>query len=464
MKDIEFNLDNPEFADDGFVYRKGLIFRADKYDDKNFEMSPEELLTAANEFQPVPLDVEHIPSIFDSKLGSLLAVEPSADGWELYGVAKIPKWLNDLHGDIPLKVSCTWDRATKKLSKLALVRSPRVGDAALMAAFTASELEASSDSDDKFKDTILTFLKWFSENNKSAFDMKAYQVYEEKSPGFFVMQRIHDTCAASGAICDPTNVRSEDDDEEEEDKPKNGMRGGYNFVSKKESDTFQRIHDLVIKQGAKCYADYNNSNGNNREESTMSLKDIIAGLTSLSSQLPEEVSEATPTVQNSAAPATANTQVDSEFQKIKDELEEAKKAIAALAAEKEAIEGIKAQAEEEKSKAERALLESDADKFAEELVAGNKITPASSEFAKKLFILSKTSNASFNDEEPLFDLIKGLFESLSTHNFTSEVMEDVAVLGAKPVKVDEIDEARKLAEEYAAKQNTIAAKPRSSQK
>lgn len=454
MSKKEFILDSPQFADDGYVYRKGLIFRADKYADKNFEMSPEELLAAANDFQPVPLDVEHIPSIFDSKLGSLLAIEPSADGWELYGVAKIPKWLNDIHGTEPLKVSCTWDRATKKLSKLALVRNPRVGDAALMAAFTANELNASSD-DETFKSTILTFLKWFTENN-SNFDMG----YERKSPGFYVMQSIHDSCAASGAICDPNNVET-DDDSEEEGKPTNGLRRQYDFVSKKESDTIQRIHDLVTKQGAKCYADYNDFNQNNREGSKMSLKEIIAGLTNLSKELPEGISEQTAKAPEAVAVTAVPVEQTEEFKSLQAELQKAQEALTELAAQKEAIESGKAQVEAEKAQAERALLESEADAFAEALVSGNKITPASSEFAKKLYLVAKTSDATFDGSESLFDLIKGLFDSLGTHNFTEEVMQDVAVLGAKPVKLDEIEEARKLAEEYAAKQNSKTAKPAS---
>lgn len=453
MKKLEFRLDNPEFADDGYVYRKGLIFRADKYADKNFEMSPEELLAAANDFQPVPLDVEHIPSIFDSKLGSLLAVQPSADGWELYGVAKIPKWLNDIHGEEPLKVSCTWDRASKKLSKLALVRNPRVGDAALMAAFTANELETSSD-EDKFKSTILTFLKWVTENNSNT----AFDMYERKSPGVYVLQSIHDSCAASGAICDPNNVETEDD-EEDDSKSSNVLRGRYDFVSKKESETIQRIHDLVTKQGAKCYDDYTKLNQQNREErKTMNLKDIIAGLTNLSQELPEDISPRTS--EAIAAPAIPVEQTE-EFKNLQSELQKAQEELTKLAAEKEAIESGKAQVEEEKARAEKALLESEADAFSESLVSSNKITPASSEFAKKLYLISKTSDVAFDGTEPLFDLVKGLFDSLSTHNFTDEVMQDVAVLGAKPVKLDEIEEARKLAEEYAAKQNNKATKPAS---
>lgn len=451
MENIEFNLDSASFAEEGYVYRKGLIFRAGQYADKNFEMSPEELLAAANEFEPVPLDVEHMPSIFDSKLGSLLAVEPSADGWELYGVAKIPKWLNDLHGgEFPLKVSCTWTRDSKKLSKLALVKNPRVGDAALMAAFTANELESSS-TEDHFKNTVLNFLSWVKDNNITK--ENTFDGYERESPGQSTLQTIHDICAAAGAICDPNNVETEEDDDEENG---NGMQGKMrpsmykdsDFVSRKESETFQRIHDLITKQGAKCYPDPKTFNNNKNEDSIMSgLKDVIEKLTALSGKLPEtavEVPETSAPVQEIAEPVANHSASSNEVEQLKAQLSEAQAQLSKLAEEK-------AQAEEEKVKAETELLNAEADKFAEDLVTAKKITPASADFAKKLFLVGKTSTATFNNDEPLLNLIQGLFDSLETHNFTDEVMSDVAVLGAKPVKVDELEEARKLAEEYAKK-------------
>lgn len=450
MANIEFNLDSSAFAEEGYVYRKGLIFRAGQYSDKGFEMTPEELLTAANEFEPVPLDVEHIPSIFDSKLGSLLAVEPSDDGWELYGVAKIPKWLNDIHGENePIKVSCTWQRDTKKLNRLALVRNPRVGDAALMAAFTANEIQSST-SEDHFKDTVLKFLQWFSTNDAEKSGEFGGMMGE--SPGSFVLQSIHNMCAHSGAICDPTNVEVEEDEEDEnEGKGENG--NGYKsyrpigFVSKKESDTFQRIHDLVIKQGAKCYPekDFNTNNTNTqKEDSTMaSLKDLIKSITTLSAALPESVLD-TPVVSPEATPAPAVEHSDNV-----DELEKLKAELSAAQEKLNQVEAEKAQVEAEKAQAEQELLNSEANEFAENLIQAKKITPASSEFARKLYLVGKTSDATFNNEESILDLVKGLLESLEPHNFTDEVMTDVAVLGAKPVKVDEIEEARRIATEYA---------------
>ena len=436
MKTTEFNLDSTSSAKDGYVYRKGLIFRAGNYQDKHFEMTPEELLAAANEFTPVPLDVEHMPTIFDSKLGSLLAVEPSADGWELYGVAKIPEWLDKLHGDSPFKVSCTWARDTKQLSKLALVKNPRVGDAALMAAFTANELESSSN-DEQFKKTVLDFLTWFSTYKQ---EEGIELCMGSEGPGKHVLQGIHDRCAEAGAICDPSNVEDDEDDKEGAYSP-SPMRNKYlnygkgsEFVSKKESETLQRVHDLVTKQGAKCYPekDFNKTN-NKKEASTMSvLKDLLEKITTLSASLPDSVLE-TPLAAEPSADADELTRIKAELSATRDQLSQ--------------LSADKAKIEEDKANVENELLNSEADKFAEKLIEDKKITPASSEFAKKLFLLGKTSNATFNGEEALLDLIKGLFDSLETHNFTEEVMSDVAVLGAKPVKIDEIEEARKIAED-----------------
>jgi hypothetical protein len=74
--------------------------------------------------------------VLDGKLGQVVHVEASDDGEELHGIVAIPKWLDSVLDE--RKVSATWDRATKTLKGLALVRNPRVSDAALMAAFTAA--------------------------------------------------------------------------------------------------------------------------------------------------------------------------------------------------------------------------------------------------------------------------------------------------------------------------------------
>jgi hypothetical protein len=123
--------------DDEWVIRRGKVFEAGDYPDKDFAATPEDLYLAALDFAPVPNDIEHHPSILDGKLGELTAVELSDDGDALIGETRIPKWLHDQIGDAPLKVSLAWDRATKRIVGNGLVLNPRVPDAALMSAYAA---------------------------------------------------------------------------------------------------------------------------------------------------------------------------------------------------------------------------------------------------------------------------------------------------------------------------------------
>lgn len=123
-------------TDDGYVLRTGKIFEAGEYADKGFAITPEEMAAAAADFRPVPNNIEHRPSVLDGKLGELRTVE--ARGKDLFGTIAIPKWLHDIIGAKPLKVSLEWLRATKRIDGNALVLDPRVPDAALMAAFSAA--------------------------------------------------------------------------------------------------------------------------------------------------------------------------------------------------------------------------------------------------------------------------------------------------------------------------------------
>jgi hypothetical protein len=123
-------------AADGYVLRTGKIFEAGEYADKGFAITPEELAAAAREFRAVPNNIEHGPCVLDGKLGELRAVE--ARGRDLFGTVAIPEWLHETVGDKPLKVSLEWIRKTKRIAGNALVLNPRVPDAALMAAFSAS--------------------------------------------------------------------------------------------------------------------------------------------------------------------------------------------------------------------------------------------------------------------------------------------------------------------------------------
>ncbi len=168
--------DNPITAglpEDQWITRRGLVFEAGDYDDKRFSLSPEEMLAAVAEFQPVPLSIEHIPTVLDNKLGRLASVmiDPD-DPWRMLGTAELPKWLDDLLEAGERKVSCNWDRATKRITELALVRSPRVADAALLSAFAQ-----------------------FAGQRHSAGDLKD-------------LQAIHDLATKQGAACDPPSTGS----------------------------------------------------------------------------------------------------------------------------------------------------------------------------------------------------------------------------------------------------------------
>lgn len=122
-----------------YVRRTGTIFRCGNYADKQFELTPDQARAAIAAFTPVPVDLEHIPTVLSDRLGTLESVQMHADGETLIGTVALPSWLDALLGDDERKVSATWNRATKQLAGLAIVRTPRVSDAALFAAFSDTE-------------------------------------------------------------------------------------------------------------------------------------------------------------------------------------------------------------------------------------------------------------------------------------------------------------------------------------
>ena len=124
-----------EFAGDT-VRRFGRIFRGGSYPDKGIDYSDADVASLASNFQPVDNDLEHRETILSKKIGRLESVV--ARGAELFGTVSIPKWLHDEIGDAPIKCSIAIDKATKKIIGNALVLNPRVRDAELFAAFSAS--------------------------------------------------------------------------------------------------------------------------------------------------------------------------------------------------------------------------------------------------------------------------------------------------------------------------------------
>lgn len=138
MSDDSFSL--VQFSsEDGWVTRRGKIFEAGDFPDKDFVLSPEELASAARDFQGADLDVEHMPTIFSGKLGKLDRVWVGEDGHTLHGEAKLPAWVHKVIGEDPVRVSTTWTRGSKRIKGLALVLNPRISDAQLTAAFNEAE-------------------------------------------------------------------------------------------------------------------------------------------------------------------------------------------------------------------------------------------------------------------------------------------------------------------------------------
>lgn len=299
---------------DDLVYRPATIFRSGNYPDKDFDLTPSELKDAAAKFdKPIPVDYEHIDGPLDGHMGQLVAVQPSEDGTRLHGMVAVPQWLNTI---LPkAKLSATWDRASKTLVGLALVRNPRVSDAALFAAFSVDQIargekpiesllsafnDGDNDADDK-DEKPNPFVKIAKKKNKAA--EKTSKKAKAKFAGYDGMvpaggwesqsggardgvssvgdigkkgrkfalgkgpwsgggkgamaQAVHDIAASRGAVC------------RVEPEPAVGAPGPYGIVrfdkdgnvrlGKKKLAEFaskgkamQGIHDVSLAMGAKC--------------------------------------------------------------------------------------------------------------------------------------------------------------------------------------------------------------------
>lgn len=200
----EFALDGTAASapdSDYVIYPNSKLFEAGDYPDRKFSLTPAELVLATAMFdEPVPVNLEHKPTPFlDGNLGEVRSVRPSDDGKTLYGTVAIPKWLDKIVGPTK-KVSCEWDRDTKKLQRLSLTHTPRVEGAALFTAFAEATFAGAP----------------------------AHKTWHGQS----VIQTIHDHSATYGAVCDPSN--------------------SANFVSGRERTAIQKLHDLAVEHGAQC--------------------------------------------------------------------------------------------------------------------------------------------------------------------------------------------------------------------
>ena len=117
------------------IVRRGKLFEIGEYPDKSFSLSAAEADAAIYAFTPGPLNIEHMPTIFDGKLGNVRKIW--RDGNDINAEYAIPKWLHDVTQAEPIKISSEWNRTAKTAVGGALVLNPRVKDAAMMAAFSA---------------------------------------------------------------------------------------------------------------------------------------------------------------------------------------------------------------------------------------------------------------------------------------------------------------------------------------
>lgn len=133
--------------------RTGKIFEVGAWPEKNFALTPEEMAQAIEEFEPVPIDLEHKRTVFDGAssgagIGRLSEIWAADSGRTLMGRVEFTDWAaKALHG-VKLPVSCAWQYVktasgdtAKKITKLSLTVDPAITDAELVAAFSAEPIE-----------------------------------------------------------------------------------------------------------------------------------------------------------------------------------------------------------------------------------------------------------------------------------------------------------------------------------
>lgn len=453
---MAFNLGKTQVSSDGkTVIKTGLIFRADNYEDKNFSVTPEELIRAAGSFAPVPLDVEHVDNlgILNGKLGTLEAVHVSDDGYELFGSARIPAWLNEVNGDEPFKVSCTWDRESKTLKKLALVQHPRVSDAALMAAFAKDSIQNNPDS---MGDVVIGFFEAMA-NSKGA-------SFEKTWDGRWTVQSIHDTCAKSGAICSKAKKSS----------AKLSEKPSAEFVTKEEQALFQKIHDLSTEYGAKCsfYDDVEykeDADVSTDGENKMSTWENVTNFFSKfgDAKTAEEAKAMADAEDAKTALATELEAVKAEFAAFK--AEQTKKVEEVVVEDKTPavdpeVESLKA----ELATTKQAMLSAKADSFVEGLIKDNKVKPAQKDVLVALFTQAAkddsetaATSVTFNDKkvENRLELLEALFSGLEPHKLNTEVLKGAIVVtddvSNKDEKATRVSQAKEQAAKFAEESNKL---------
>ena len=137
---VEFARGSDETPDGDVVRVKGVIFRAGVYPHQGYTATAEDNRATVANFSPVPLDLGHPSSAspLDGQFGHLESVELSEDGSTIFGTAAIQRWFFDRLGGAKLRVSASFDRATKAIRRLSFVTNPQISDAELQAAFACA--------------------------------------------------------------------------------------------------------------------------------------------------------------------------------------------------------------------------------------------------------------------------------------------------------------------------------------
>lgn len=381
-----------------YVIRSGKLFECGDFEDKGFQMSPEEMVAAIDQFQVCPVDLEHTDSVLTGKLGEVRSIELAEDGWSLNGTVALPQWLDDAIGDTPCKVSATWDRESKTLQGLALVLNPRVEDAALMAAFAAAR--------------------------------------HDTPHGRMALQDLHDASARNGAICKASNAT---------------MASGH------EASAIQSIHDTAVAHGAACAAlkagtkpGYPMFGSDQSGESTppttarkerprMSFKDTLKSWFDLG--MPDEFEPVEPTGAAPATPPVVATPTGAAV-------------AAAMAAKPDpAVEALRqandraAQFEAENRRLKTERIRDEAVRFADDQIREGRAFPAEREQIIAVFTTAATDDANYGavtfgdgTTGARVDGVRKAYESRPSNQLTKEQIQSTVFEMANRTKTSQPSE------------------------
>jgi hypothetical protein len=238
----QFDLNGDYQETEEEILIEGLVFKAGNYPDKNFSMTPEEIMAAVEKFTPQDVDDSHnTNSIFKGKMGKVKEVYSPDNGQTLHAKVGISKWVDKAMGDLKRTVSCTWDRTSKTLAGLALTTTPRIQDAVLYSFFIADQEE--------------------KQEQEAEFEGRRNSTADHKT-----IQSIHDHCMSLGAKCSGDNAEySSDDPTKSKELPT--MSEENKTVDFKDSAEFQAMQAQFATQQAeieRLKADKRHSPGRGR--------------------------------------------------------------------------------------------------------------------------------------------------------------------------------------------------------